>query len=88
MKILVKGERQNLMCTPTKQTSSSLFLRTSNNKNDRGPQLSDPKLLVHYVTSVFSITVLRVLKYKICDIGYCDVVNVQPHFNFSDEIIK
>ena len=23
----------------------------------------------------------------ICVIVYCDVVNVQPHFNFSDEII-
>ena len=29
-----------------------------------------------------------VLKYAICVIMYCDVVNVQPHFNFSDEIIK
>ena len=27
------------------------------------------------------------LKYKICVIVYCDVVNVQPRFNFSDEII-
>ena len=76
------------MCTPTKQTSSSLFLRTSNNKNDRGPQLSDPKLLVHYVTSVFSITVLRVLKYIKCILVYCVLVNVQPRFISSDEIIK
>ena len=28
-----------------------------------------------------------VLKYTICVIVYCDVVNVQPRFNFSDEII-
>ena len=28
------------------------------------------------------------LKYKICVIVYCDVINVQPRFNFSDEIIK
>ena len=40
------------------------------------------------LTSVFSITVLWVLKYKICVIVYCDVVNVQPHFHFSAEIIK
>ena len=45
------------------------------------------KLLVYYVTFVFSITVLWVLKYEICVIVYCDVVNVQPRFNFSDEII-
>ena len=43
---------------------------------------------VYYVTFVFSITVLWVLKYKIHVIVYCDVVSVQPHFNFSDEIIK
>ena len=43
---------------------------------------------VYYVTFVFSIIVLLVLKYKICVIVYCDVVNVQPRFNFSDEIIK
>ena len=24
---------------------------------------------------------------NLCVIVYCDVVNVQPHFNFSDEII-
>ena len=29
-----------------------------------------------------------VVKYKICVTVYCDVVNVQPRFNFSDEIIK
>ena len=39
------------------------------------------KLLVYYVTFVFSITVLWVLKYTTCVIVYCDVVNVQPHFN-------
>ena len=27
------------------------------------------------------------LRFKIYSM-YCDVVNVQPHFNFSDEIIK
>ena len=43
---------------------------------------------VSYVTFAFSITVLWVLKYTICIIAYCDVVNVQPHFNFSNEIIK
>ena len=37
---------------------------------------------------MFSITVLRVLKYTICVIVYCDVVNVQLRFNFSDQIIK
>ena len=37
---------------------------------------------------VFSVTVVWVLKYKICVIVYCDVVNFQPRFNFSDEIIK
>ena len=47
------------------------------------------KLLVSYVTFVFSITVFLVLKYTIiCVVVYCDVVNVQPRFNFSDEIIK
>ena len=45
-------------------------------------------IFVYYVTSVFSITVPGVLKYKICTIVSCDVVNVQPRFNFSDEIIK
>ena len=33
-------------------------------------------------------TVLWVLKYTVCVIVYCDVVNVQPCFNFFDEIIK
>ena len=28
------------------------------------------------------------IKNKKCVIVYCDVVNVQPHFNLSDEIIK
>ena len=28
------------------------------------------------------------LKYTTCVIVYCDVVNVQPRFNFSDQIIK
>ena len=46
------------------------------------------KLLVYYVTFVFSITVLRVLKYKICVTVYCDVVNVQPRFNFFDQILN
>ena len=45
-------------------------------------------ITVYCVTFVFSITVLRVLKYKICVIVYCDVVNVQPRFNFSDGIIQ
>ena len=45
------------------------------------------KLLVYYVTFVFSITVLWVLKYKIVVIVYCDVVNILPHFNFCNEII-
>ena len=45
------------------------------------------KLLVYYVSFVVSITALWILKYTICVIVYCDVVNVQPHFNFSDEII-
>ena len=44
-------------------------------------------LFVYYITFVFSITVLSVLKYKMCVIVYCDVVNLQPRFNFSDEII-
>ena len=45
------------------------------------------KLLVcYYVTFVFSVTVLWVLKYTICVIEYCDVVNAQPRFNFSNEI--
>ena len=42
---------------------------------------------VYYVSFVFLITVLSVLKYTICVIVYCDVVNVQPRFNFSDKII-
>ena len=37
---------------------------------------------------VFWLTVLWVSKYIICVIAYCDVVNVQPRFNFSDDIIK
>ena len=45
-------------------------------------------LVVYYVTVVFSITVLSVLKYTICVVVCCGVVNVQPRFNFSDEIIK
>ena len=44
-------------------------------------------LLCVIVTFVFSINVLWVLQYKICVIVYCDVVNVQPRFNLSDEII-
>ena len=32
------------------------------------------------------LLLLWVLKCKICIIVYCDVVNVQPRFNFSDEI--
>ena len=47
------------------------------------------KLLVVYCVSVvFSITVLSVLKYTKCVVVCCGVVNVQPCFNFSDEIIK
>ena len=44
------------------------------------------KSLVYDVTFVFNNC--RVLKYTICVIVYCDGVNVQPRFNFSDEIIK
>ena len=45
------------------------------------------KLLVCLLTFVFSITVLWVFKYTICVTVYCDVVNVQPCFNFSEIII-
>ena len=41
-----------------------------------------------FVVVVFSRTVLWILKYTICVIVYWNVVNVQPCFNFSDEIIK
>ena len=38
---------------------------------------------------IFSNCCLSFKIYNIlCVIVYCDVVNVQPHFNFSDEIIK
>ena len=37
---------------------------------------------------LFSVTVFSVVKYTICVIVYCDVVNVQPCFNFLNEIIK
>ena len=46
------------------------------------------KLLVYYVTFTLSITVVWLLKYTICVIVYCDVVNVKPCFNFSDEIMS
>ena len=36
------------------------------------------------------LSLLKFLSFKntICVIVYCDVVNVQPRFNFSDEIMK
>ena len=48
-----------------------------------------PKLLVCLLCNFcISVTLLSVLKYTVCVIVYCDVVNVQPRFNFSDAIIK
>ena len=40
---------------------------------------------VYYVTFVFSVVVVGL---TICVIVYSDVANVQPCFNFSNEIIK
>ena len=38
------------------------------------------------LTVVISAEVKSTL--KLCIIGYCDVVNVQPRFNFSEAIIN
>ena len=43
------------------------------------------KLLVCLICNFYIINNCSlILKYTICVIVYCDVVNVQPHFNFSD----
>ena len=53
---------------------------------------SRSKLVVHCVlvnVDRFSLCLsFLILKYAICVILYCDVVNVQIRLNFSDEIIK
>ena len=48
------------------------------------------KLLVCLLCNlcIFNNCSLSFKIYKLCIIVYCDVVNVQPLFNFSDEIIK
>ena len=48
------------------------------------------KLLVCLICNfcIFNKGSLSFKIYTMCVIAYCDVVYVQPHFNFSDEIIK
>ena len=46
------------------------------------------KLRKLLVCLLCSFCIFNILKYTICVIVYCDVVNVQPRFNLSNEIIK